>query len=765
MLLSVLGSFLLVRHYLNSNFFVNLASFSRLGYSDFALVAALERVVDHLHTCGAAGLVALTGLLLGDCLLQGISLRSWQLRLVISTMLGYAVIALLFFGLAAGHLLYAIVLRIIIIGVPVLRRRRVVALARFLMTRFSLRQTPLIDLILITTICTLAGSSLLYALAPPVTYDALQYHLSTPQVYLQAHALVDIPYNLTSHYPPYLGIVYFISSIFGSECAPQLLSWYTGFLTAVLIYGFARRFGLTRRVGLLAGVVFLSVPYIFILSSQVWVDLGVSLAVCCSLVLLLEWVEQQQSRLVALAGILAGFALGAKYSAVVDLLALEVVLIVLLVSGPQRGWRNRGRILVIFNICTLSVCAPHLAWNELRTDNPVFPMLSGLFSQPPWYDNQAARSLFETNRRPEFGDPLTSYFDLFYRQHLHNSTVGPLPQIGLLVLLLMFRRRAPPACKILVIFLLADSLFYWATRGVSIRYASVIAINLILLSMWVWQELLDSRKFEGVTVFLVLSISAWLFSFQLMLGNVGPNSLRYTLGIEDRDTYLEQELMTSFSDAANFLNARPEAGRVLMVGESRAYYLRRPFLADGPYSERSIIGDQTRSASSPEALWHNLHDMGVTEIMVNVAETTRLRNVFYDWDHNTLQRFLAFLHDETEVVYRDSGVIIHRLLSEARSVNSSDLVFDEKLYYLPPAEAADVFDGLRLVQSPVMHQHPYELLSTYEKLVKTAPRSLQLRLWTIEAATALGRSDLVSMHRKIAEDLIDPEVWIDRSPE
>jgi hypothetical protein len=342
-------------------------------------------------------------------------------------------------------------------------------------------------------------------------------------------------------------------------------------------------------------------------------------------------------------------------------------------------------------------------------------------------------------------------------RHFENSTVGPLPQIGLLVVVLMARRRVADGARLVLLFLLLDAGVFWLTRGISLRYASSITVTLAVLSGWVWQPVLSRRGLPRAATVLVVAVVVWLLGYQLMLGNVRTNALRYSLGLADRQQYLAEEMMTSYTDAAAFLNSSRSSGRVLLLGESRTYYLERRSIADAPYGERSLIGDLARGASSGDELGRRLRAMEVTELLINVAEIRRTENVFFDWDHATLQRFLAFLWVHTDVVYEDDHATVRRLVRDAPDGHRPPGPFDEELYYLSHDIAESVIAGLRRASS-FAEQRRYRLvLQEYQWLLELAPYTRQLYLGAAAAAEGCGEARLASRYRRQAAALVDPD--------
>lgn len=223
----------------------------------------------------------------------------------------------------------------------------------------------------------------LLASVPPVSRDALTHHLALPKLWIAGGVLHDTPDIVFSYYPQLIDLLFTLPLMLGNDIAAKYVHFLFALLTAGLLFVFVR-----RRIGVAwagcAALMFLSVPVILKLSVTVYVDLGLIFFTAGSLFSIVRWLEDPaRLRWLLLAGLAAGLALGTKYSAMIPVFALGLLLpFFYLRSGGSRR-RDQLRAVgygALFAAVALLVFSPWLARNYSLTGNPVYPLAQGVFS-------------------------------------------------------------------------------------------------------------------------------------------------------------------------------------------------------------------------------------------------------------------------------------------------------------------------------------------------------------------------------------------------
>ena len=151
--------------------------------------------------------------------------------------------------------------------------------------------------------------------------------------------------------------------------------------------------------------------------------------------------------------------------------------------------------------------------------------------------------------------------------------------------------------------------------AILVLVASIVAVRSVGRVRLVW---------VGVMAYLALVHMAYAGFMSLRTGGY-----REALGAVSRADYLAQAQPTypsPYYRAAQYINEKTEPdSRVLMVGETRGFYLERRFLASTAVSP-APLARRANESSSPEALAQRLREAGFTHVLVNGVESYRLRN-------------------------------------------------------------------------------------------------------------------------------------------
>ena len=329
--------------------------------------------------------------------------------------------------------------------------------------------------------------SLLRALAPPITWDALVYHLTLPQLYARAHSLQvsTAEFNLFSGMPQLNEMLYTAAGLLRVDVAAgagaaQVLGWFFGLALCLGLAAGARDLGLP--VWLAPAILFSSLSVALELA-WAYADVLLMLLALGVFLALREWRrhdnggrqqaggrhdngERQQAgerdavgerqqvierqpvvghdavggrdeagahsswRWLVLAGALAGLACGCKYTGIIVPMAGAAVVFLGESLGQPRPWRQRlARALgsaAVFGVAAGAAFAPWLVKNWLLTGSPVYPLLW------PAADMDALRQWFYN--RPDLAEPLWRAPAIFARATFigvqggneFDATLGPL---------------------------------------------------------------------------------------------------------------------------------------------------------------------------------------------------------------------------------------------------------------------------------------------------------------------------------------------------
>jgi hypothetical protein len=217
------------------------------------------------------------------------------------------------------------------------------------------------------------------ALAPEVSPDGSTYHLGAVARYLREHGLVRIT-SMYANLSQGMEMLFLFAFAFGKHSAAALVHF--AFLVtlplAMLAYG--RRIGFPRA-GVVGALLVYASPLVGADGSSAYNDVATACVLFVIYYLLEIWDSERQPALLAVIGLLAGFAYALKYTA---FLAVPYALAMV-------GWRlRRARRpllgpLALMTACALAMIVPWVARNWIWLGNPVSPFFNSLFPNPSVY--------------------------------------------------------------------------------------------------------------------------------------------------------------------------------------------------------------------------------------------------------------------------------------------------------------------------------------------------------------------------------------------
>lgn len=211
---------------------------------------------------------------------------------------------------------------------------------------------------------------LLTALAPPVKYDALMYHLAMPETYLESGSFSYLPWLVMTGMPQTTEMLYTLGMSLGGAQGAAVLGWLFAFLALLGLAGYTRTrldvpAGWVAAISLMAGYTFaVSIAWAYV----DWLGLYFGLA---ALICLDEWRRKGRREILLFAGLFAGFAFSTKYTAGIFSIALFAAFCWHCYQRKEGFFTNAG-ILVGGAILA---AAPWLLRNWVNTGNPVYPFL------------------------------------------------------------------------------------------------------------------------------------------------------------------------------------------------------------------------------------------------------------------------------------------------------------------------------------------------------------------------------------------------------
>jgi 4-amino-4-deoxy-L-arabinose transferase-like glycosyltransferase len=215
------------------------------------------------------------------------------------------------------------------------------------------------------------------AMAPEISPDGSTYHLSLVSRYVREHGFPRITNNMYANLSQGVEMLFLAAFTFGRHSASAMVHF--GFLVAlpaaILLY--ARRIGFPLAGTCAALFVFAS-PVVGKDGISAYVDVAAACAIFGVFYLLEIWDAERSSGLLIAAGLLAGYAYAAKYTA-----GLAVPYAAGVVAWKSwRGRKSRLKPVLTVVLCAVAVMLPWMVKNWMVVENPFSPFLNALFPNP-----------------------------------------------------------------------------------------------------------------------------------------------------------------------------------------------------------------------------------------------------------------------------------------------------------------------------------------------------------------------------------------------
>jgi hypothetical protein len=410
------------------------------------------------------------------------------------------------------------------------------------------------------------------ALAPPLRFDALVYHLSLPRAYLAAGRVGYVAEVTHWGFPQLAHMLITWAGALGAG-REALVAWGMGLLAVVGLLGQLSAHLGARRAWVAVAALLCGGSLAAALSSA-YVDWPSLLMAWAVLLFLDLWLQKRAAVWAIWAGVFCGLAFGAKYTA--GILAPLAVAAMLLAGRRQWG------AVLRFLVAALLAALPWLVRNALYTGNPFYPLLlpggemdalrwsyyNGFAPQGNWLDAVLLplRATFAGIESGRIGDAPG-----------YETSLGPLPlMFGGLALLSAGERLQARGLKRSASVIALGGLLIWAIAGRltghlirSHLYFSLFAAFSVLAAFGfaASERLRIGRLRVGRIAAAVACLALGLNALQSAIAVVDSGALQLWSGAISEQDYSERNLGLY----AIVMNELPADGRTLMLWETRGY--------------------------------------------------------------------------------------------------------------------------------------------------------------------------------------------------
>ena len=521
-------------------------------------------------------------------------------------------------------------------------------------------------------------SEFILNLTPPTARDALIHHLAIPKLWLKNGGFYEMPWADFSYFPMNIDLLYMIPLYLQKDFLANFIHMGFGIATALLIYRY-----LNKRTGPISGLlgvlIFISTPIVFRLSTQAYVDLGLTFFSAASIFSFIRYRDGgfKEFKWLLFSSLSMGIALGTKYNALVIwfFLTLWIVLITVRDTKNQRQALWNGAIYFLISGILFS---PWLIKNIMLTGNPLYPLFKESVSQ---MFSQNAHTNFFSMREVLYEENLWETLTIPVRMFFQGQDNSPRYFDGVLnpVLILLapfsiadksFMRDKLFFISFASFFILTVFFLEGQAFGIDqiVRYVLPVIPFLSILAVMgmvaVWNRIrafpVSLRNILTALFFsmVVLFMSINYFYIKNYYQNINPGS--YLWGKETRDEFIARH--NSSYESIKYINTHtPENATIRLIFlAGRGYYLERT------YSEGSVygIGDMQRlvQAQDKRTFRNVLQSLDCTHLLIRTDLLEKYLKDNYAADIR--QTFFRRLDEAMEVLYQKNSYMVLRIIPE-----------------------------------------------------------------------------------------------------
>ena len=490
------------------------------------------------------------------------------------------------------------------------------------------------------------------ALAPPLNYDTLSYHLAFPKLYAKAGKIFFVPHNMYSNLPFGVEMLYTLALVIKDGILAKLIHFFIGILCALTIFVLGRKY-FSRKVGLLAAVIFYNMPAVCLSSTYAFNDLGLVLYGLLMLFCILNWSSRNEIIWLILAGVFCGFGISTKYTGALYFIPTALIFIVIFITlKREKVLKNICKNMLLFIFFVFLAFSPWLIKNLIYTHNPVYPLFYNILGGIDWNRELVQRfARFHISKDMN----LLNIVSPLWKIPLDNQG-----SIVLLILPVLFFAKLDRNIKILISYtVLVFILWIFFTHRIIRFLIPCLSIASVLVA-YTLVNFKKSKIVSGLLYILVIGFLCWnTFKFA---ATVGFNFFDVAYGKETKEEFLLKNFYQY--GVFKFINEElPDDSKILFIGENQGFYCDRDYIGSSPLDLNDIV-EISNASENAGVICGKLRDMDITHILYNASEVKRVSNTYrsFNWKQGAEDRFNEFIKRFTTCLYSKKGVFLFKLI-------------------------------------------------------------------------------------------------------
>ena len=454
-----------------------------------------------------------------------------------------------------------------------------------------IKRPDYVIVILITAITIILFFDLIEALPPPSDADTLAYHFALPKQFLDAAKLEFVPRAVDGAVPLLIQMTYIPVLGLGGERALTSWTMVTGWALGLFVYTMCRSH-LNGKFSAVFALILLTTPAIIFGAGSGHVEVRNALFASLAAVAVAKALRSGLMRYAFLAGISAGFFVGAKYLGLLFAIAAGLTLL----TGVRKI-----RLSLVFSVGVVIAGSQWYFWNWIHTGDPIFPFLIGNFGigdRSLWPEGfhewfkfgfKVPENAVPSNLFWYLAYPIQATFNGFPIFESGRTGLGPF-----IVLILPFAVFGTWQCRKkiaespLLSILLIGLLFYtfWFFTGSSQRIRHLIPVY----PLFAIPIMVAAVRYAETARSLKALVVAMMVTVFIQIGGHGVfsiNFMRYLYSAEDRHAYLERSVPL-FHAVTKLNNMIGSDEKVMITNRHLVYHLTKPYFMGHRYNQALV---------------------------------------------------------------------------------------------------------------------------------------------------------------------------------
>ena len=532
-----------------------------------------------------------------------------------------------------------------------------------------------IELLLLLVFLTAVLFNLLGALTPETFYDSLRYHMGIPAHWILNHKIITIPHECESFFPFNIQILYTVGVMLKDDIVAHLMHWSLGLLTCGAVFVFCKKY-FSRRTGILAAVIFYTVPLVCAVSWKTAIELGITFFQFLAIFAVINSEQSTAQEIVPinrdatikwaiLSGIFLGTALGSKYTCFIYGACLMFTLFIFMFFLKKQNFLFELKKIILIGFISSIVFSPWALRNYTEKGNFLYPFAysekEGVIFRPGLKEFPA------TDQAPvqlTLKNLITIPWNLTMGKIGQEGFSGPL--LLYLLPLTFIAIRTKKITKFLVVYAILNYILWILVARIYLRhFIPVLSIISIILAISLY-ETQKNELFKKIVILPIVFISLGNIYFALTILKSSHDPFGVVFGFQTKKEYLSTQRPSypcPYYQTVSWANENLlKTAKILFLGETRGYYSQRKFVTATGAVFNPVILWSTESKNAEELHKKLTEEEKITHILVNPAEGQRLfgYDIFCWEDGKGLKIFDEFWKKYVREIYQGIGDVTLR---------------------------------------------------------------------------------------------------------